>query len=132
MDNSIRIDCTCEGCENKRKLIATREKQALFKPAVIRKYILLAIGWSIVGYMSYLIATTKIENIVWDPYVVLGIPTSSSIEVIKSHYKKLSRTLHPDKIKLVGNITKEMVETKFVEITKAYKAYVPFSGVHGR
>lgn len=82
--------------------------------------------------MSYLIATTKIENIVWDPYVVLGIPTSSSIEVIKSHYKKLSRTLHPDKIKLVGNITKEMVETKFVEITKAYKAYVPFSRVHGR
>jgi translocation protein SEC63 len=123
VDKNIRIDCTCEGCENKRKLIATRQKQAAYSPAVIRKYILLVIGWCVVGYMSYLIATTKVEHQIWDPFVVLGIPASSSLQIVKSHYKKLSRTFHPDKIKLVGNLTKEMVETKFVEITKAYKAY---------
>jgi len=83
-------------------------------------------GWVVVGYMSYRIATTKVENKIWDPYVVLGIPASSTLEVIKSHYKKLSRKFHPDKIKLVGNLTKEMVETKFVDITKAYKAYSPW------
>ena len=125
VDKKIRIDCTCEGCQNKRKLIDTRQKQSLYQPDVIRKYILLAIGWSIVGYMSYRIATTKTEHKIWDPYVVLGIPASSSLDIIKSHYKKLSRTFHPDKIKLVGNLTKEMVESKFVDITKAYKAYFP-------
>jgi preprotein translocase subunit Sec63 len=118
----ISINCSCEACENKRKIISTRERKALYKPQVIRTYVLLAIGWGIVGYMTYRISTTKFENVVWDPYVVLGLPTSSSLETIKSHYKKLSKTLHPDKIKLVGNMTKEMVEEKFVAITKAYKA----------
>jgi translocation protein SEC63 len=79
----------------------------------------------IIGFMAYRIATTKIENSIWDPYAVLGISSSSSLEVIKSHYKKLSRTFHPDKIKLVGNMTKEMVEQKFVDLTKAYKAFIP-------
>lgn len=123
VNHGISIKCSCEACENKRKLISTREKKALYKPQVIRKYVLLAIGWGIVAYMTYRISTTKFENVVWDPYVVLGLPTSSSLETIKSHYKKLSKTLHPDKIKLVGNMTKEMVEEKFVSITKAYKAY---------
>ena len=75
--------------------------------------------------MAYRIATTKIENEIWDPYAILGISTSSSLDVIKSHYKNLTRTIHPDKIKLVGNMTKETVEQKFVNITKAYKAYSP-------
>jgi len=75
--------------------------------------------------MCYLIATTKIENKIWDPYQILGISASSSLATIKSHYKKLSKSLHPDKIKLVGNITKEMVEGRFVDLTKAYKAYEP-------
>ena len=73
--------------------------------------------------MSYRIATTKIENEIWDPYSILGISSSSSLQKIKSHYKKLSRALHPDKIKLVGNMTKEDVEARFVNVTKAYKAY---------
>ena len=31
---------------------------------------------------------------------------------------------HPDKVKLTANLTIEAVEARFVEITKAYKAYV--------
>ena len=72
--------------------------------------------------MCYLIATTKVENQIWDPYAILGISTSAPLGMIKSHYKKLSKQLHPDKIKLVGNLTKEMVEQRFVDLTKAYKA----------
>lgn len=64
------------------------------------------------------------ENKIWDPYAVLGLSPSSSLESIKSHYKKLTKMLHPDKIKLVGNMTKEVVEARFVDITKAYKAYL--------
>ena len=97
---------------------------ALLQPDVIQKYILIALGWSIVGYMSYRIATTNVVNAIWDPYAVLGIPQSMPLNQIKSHYKKMSRSLHPDKIKLVGNMTKEIVEELFVNVTKAYKAYV--------
>jgi translocation protein SEC63 len=79
--------------------------------------------------MAYRIATTKVINKIWDPYEVLGIPSSSPLEKIKSHYKKLSRKLHPDKIKLVGNLTKEMVEQRFVDVTKAYKAYFLYDEV---
>lgn len=31
---------------------------------------------------------------------------------------------HPDKVKLTVNMTMDAVEARFVEITKAYKAYV--------
>lgn len=89
----------------------------------------MAVGWAIVGYMSYCIATTKIENEIWDPYSILGISSSSSLEMIKSHFKKLSKGMHPDKIKLVGNMTKEEVESRFVDVTKAYKAYNPALGL---
>jgi translocation protein SEC63 len=103
--------------------LAQQRKQELVNPKTIRRYLLLVVGWGIVAYMSYRIATTKIENEIWDPYSILGISSSSSLQKIKSHYKKLSRALHPDKIKLVGNMTKEDVEARFVNVTKAYKAY---------
>jgi translocation protein SEC63 len=74
--------------------------------------------------MIYRIVTTKVENTIWDPFTILGLPSSSSLSQIKSHYKNLSRSIHPDKIRLIGNITKEEIERKFVDITKAYKAYV--------
>jgi translocation protein SEC63 len=125
VDGSPRIDCSCDACERKRQLLVSRQRRELYKPQVLRKYVMLAIGWGIVGFMAYRIATTKVENEIWDPYAILGISTSSSLDVIKSHYKKLSRTFHPDKIKLVGNMTKDIVEEKFVNLTKAYKAYLP-------
>lgn len=123
VDTSLRIDCTCKKCQEKKQLLETKRKKAIMTPKNIQKYALLALGWSIVIYMGYRIATTKVENKIWDPFAVLGIPSSSTPEIIKSHYKKLSRALHPDKVKLIGNMTKEEVEAKFVDITKAYKAY---------
>ena len=58
----------------------------------------------------------------YDPYEILGIRTGTSEKDIKSHYKKLSRKFHPDKVKLAANQTMEMVEAYFVELTKAYKS----------
>jgi hypothetical protein len=34
---------------------------------------------------------------------------------------------HPDKVKLSANDTMEAIASKFVDITKAYKSYVPSS-----
>jgi translocation protein SEC63 len=95
----------------------------MFTLSRIRTYVALAIGWAMVVYMAYLIATLRIDNKIWDPYSVLGIPTSTPLDAIKSHYKKISRLMHPDKVKLVGNMTKQEIEARFIDITKAYKAY---------
>jgi preprotein translocase subunit Sec63 len=123
VNEDIHINCECEACRRKTQLLQKRQKMEAFQFKVIRNYLLLAIGWSIVGYMIYRVITTKVENRIWDPYAILGLSSSAPLKQIKSHYKKLSRTLHPDKIKLIGNMTKEEVEKKFVDITKAYKAY---------
>lgn len=117
-------ECACEACQSKEQLLAIRQRKKLFESARIRSYVALVIGWGIVVYMAYWIATVKVENTIWDPYDVLGISPLSSVAEIKSHYKNLSRMLHPDKIRLVGNMTKDAIESRFVDVTKAYKAYV--------
>lgn len=54
----------------------------------------------------------------YDPYAVLGIPSSSSETEIRKAYKKLSLIHHPDK---VAPELKNKAEAKFIEINKAYK-----------
>lgn len=87
-----------------------------------RKNGLLLAGWLLFGYMIYLIQTTHVENKLWDPYEILGLPLSSTEQQIKRHYKRLSLKFHPDKFRAIGNETKEVLEDRFVELTKAYKA----------
>ncbi|CAK7204633.1 secretory subunit [Sporothrix eucalyptigena] len=85
-----------------------------------------AVGWATIGYMLYLIQFAeayKVERI-WNPYDILGIADSATEKVIKSTYKKLSRKFHPDKVKpdASKNETFEMLNERYVEISKAYQA----------
>ncbi len=79
-------------------------------------------GWSAFAYFAYKAATTRIDNKLYDPFEILGIRSWHVGEDIKSHYKKLSRKFHPDKVKLAINQTVEQVEAHFVDLTKAYKS----------
>ncbi|KIW04830.1 uncharacterized protein PV09_04013 [Verruconis gallopava] len=82
-------------------------------------------GWAVMVGMVYLIiVTARTIPKVWDPYEVLGISYSASEKQIKSHYRKLSLTHHPDKVKIdpALNQTVESVNEHWVEITKAFKA----------
>lgn len=74
------------------------------------------------AFLAYKVSTTKNESKLYDPFEILGIKMGTAEKDIKSHYKKLSRQFHPDKVKLAANQTMEMVEAYFVEITKAYKS----------
>jgi translocation protein SEC63 len=47
---------------------------------------------------------------------------SATEKQIKSHYKRMSLKFHPDKVRPGPNETMEMLNDRFVEITKAYKA----------
>lgn len=77
------------------------------------------------AFMLYLIITTaRTIPKIYNPYDILGISESATEKQIKSRYRKLSLTKHPDKVRPdpAKNITIEMLNEEFVELTKAYKS----------
>ncbi|KZT13196.1 uncharacterized protein LAESUDRAFT_669586 [Laetiporus sulphureus 93-53] len=118
----VRTGCQCIQCVERRASIRKRERGSFLKPKITRKTVFLLLGWTVAGYLAYKAATTEVENKVYDPFEILGLRSGVDLKAIKSHYKKLSRKFHPDKVKLGINDTIEAVEAKFVEITKAYKS----------
>ncbi|KAI0751955.1 DnaJ-domain-containing protein [Irpex lacteus] len=114
----VQEGCPCDECVRHRNSI----QPGIFSARFQRRSLFLAVGWSAFAYLAYKVTTAKIENKVYNPFEILEISTGTSIKDIKSHYKKLSRKFHPDKVKLGVNQTMEAVEAHFVEITKAYKA----------
>lgn len=57
-----------------------------------------------------------------DPYEVLGVPRTASIDEIKAKYKELVKKYHPDKHK--DNPLSELAEEKFKEIQEAYESII--------
>lgn len=75
--------------------------------------------------MLYLIKISELNTTkLWDPYSILGISTSATEANIKKRYRDLSKTLHPDKASpdTSKNETMDMINEKWVEVTKAFKA----------
>ncbi|CAJ2510222.1 Uu.00g061220.m01.CDS01 [Anthostomella pinea] len=99
---------------------AHKRRQRKLKRAVVA-----LLGWATMAGMLYLIITTqRTEAKLWNPYDILGISDSATEKQIKSHYKKLSVKFHPDKIRPdpAKNETAEMLNDKWVDLTKAYQA----------
>jgi translocation protein SEC63 len=95
------------------------------KQRKLKRMVFSAVGWLVMAYMVYLMAVTaRTIPKIWDPYDVLGVSRSASEKQIKSHYRRLSLTQHPDKVKIDAsqNQTIETVNEHWVEITKAFKA----------
>ncbi|KAI5864491.1 Sec63 Brl domain-containing protein [Durotheca rogersii] len=91
----------------------------------IKRGIFVVLGWALMAGMMYLIVTSqRTVTKLWNPYDILGISESASEKQIKSHFKKLGRLFHPDKIKPdpAKNETIESLNDKWVEFTKAYQA----------
>ena len=57
----------------------------------------------------------------WDPYRILGITRSASIEEIKHAYRELAAKYHPDKLEHLGDEFRSLAETRFKEIQQAYQ-----------
>lgn len=106
-------------------LIQSRKRQQRRRERKLKRMIASAFGWLLMAYMVYLIIVTQrtIPKI-WDPYDILDIRRSASEKEISRHYKRLSLKYHPDKIRpdASKNETMEMLNDRFVELTKAYKA----------
>ncbi|KAJ3190645.1 secretory subunit [Irineochytrium annulatum] len=102
--------------KRKRALKAKRAKEAsIISPRVL----FVLAGWALAAFVVYQIATTHVEEQgLWDPYEILGIDTTATKEQVTKQFRKLSRTVHPDK---VPESEKEEAAAKYVEISKAYK-----------
>ncbi|TCD69184.1 secretory subunit [Steccherinum ochraceum] len=114
--------CACEQCTQHRSEIRKLESGSFLNPKHHRRAFILAAGWAFFSYVAYKVATIENDQKVYNPFEILGISSGTSLKDIKSHYKKLSKVFHPDKVKLAVNETIEMVEARFVDITKAYKS----------
>ncbi|KAF5861908.1 secretory subunit [Aspergillus alliaceus] len=106
-------------------LIEAQKRKRLRKERRIKRIVTVIVGYAVMAWMVYLIlVTARTAPKIWDPYDILGISRSADEKAISRHYKRLSLIYHPDKIRPdpAKNETIEMLNERFVELTKAYKA----------
>ncbi|KAF2715619.1 hypothetical protein K504DRAFT_457778 [Pleomassaria siparia CBS 279.74] len=106
-------------------LIDGQRKKQKRRERRLKRGIVSVAGWTVIGLMIYLIIVTARTTVkIWNPYEVLGVSTTATEKQITSHYRKLSRTMHPDKARedLSRNITAQSINDRWVEIVKAHKA----------
>ncbi|PWY90142.1 hypothetical protein BO70DRAFT_393327 [Aspergillus heteromorphus CBS 117.55] len=107
------------------ELIEAQKRKRLRKERRIKRIITVIVGYAVMAYMAYLIiVTARATPKIWDPYDILGVSRSADEKAISRHYKRMSLVYHPDKIRPdpAKNETIEMLNDRFVELTKAYKA----------
>jgi uncharacterized membrane protein YkvA (DUF1232 family) len=57
----------------------------------------------------------------FDPYEILGIPSSASSETIQAAYRARMKEYHPDKVAHLGEELQELAHRKALAIQKAYQ-----------
>ncbi|BDD57298.1 secretory subunit [Monascus purpureus] len=105
-------------------LVQAQKRKHLRKQRRVKRIATVVIGYAIMAWMIYLIiVTARTVPKIWDPYDILGISRNADEKAITKHYKRLSLMYHPDKIRPdpSKNETMEMINDRFVELTKAYK-----------
>ncbi|KAM6503862.1 Sec63 Brl domain containing protein [Amanita muscaria] len=119
LPQAVTDGCQCTPCKENRQRLEKLQKGF---PKITKKAVALLLGWSLLGYVSFRVVGATVENKVYDPFEILGIGAGASEKEIKSHFKRLSLRYHPDKVRATANQTIEMIQQKFVDITKAYKS----------
>ncbi|EON62236.1 hypothetical protein W97_01457 [Coniosporium apollinis CBS 100218] len=105
-------------------LIEGQRKKQRRRERKLKRMVVAAAGWALMAGMVYLIiVTARTVPKIWDPYDVLGASRSWDERKIKSHYRKLSLTHHPDKRQPdpAKNETVDLINDEWVEMTKAFK-----------
>lgn len=106
------------------KVIPTLKARQRRRERRLKRAIAVIVGYATMAYMVYLIVVTqRVIPKIWDPYTILDVARSATEKQIKSRYRKLSITHHPDKVPQgSSNETIQAANDLYVEITKAYKA----------
>ena len=111
------VNCTETFCERKTGKIQRRHFKKL---SFVVSCLLLAFGWlALIQYGHKVISATSLD--IWDPFEVLAVTPLSTDVYIKKQFKRQSLKYHPDKGK--DDEEKAEFQTKFIELTSAYKSY---------
>lgn len=81
------------------------------KPSM--RKILIIVGWIAFFFLLYKISNVEHDHVEYNPYQVLGLDESATIQQIKKRYRELSKEVHPDR----GGDQEE-----FIKISKAYNS----------
>ncbi|EEQ39577.1 DnaJ domain family protein [Clavispora lusitaniae] len=85
--------------------------------------LLIVVGWALVAYIWKTYAKEVSLQGLFDPHTILDLPYTATDREIKSRYRKLSLTYHPDKIaRDLSDEAKQEMEAAFIKINLAYKA----------
>ncbi|KAK7031359.1 J domain-containing protein [Favolaschia claudopus] len=109
--------CECGPCIEQRKRTSGSRLQLPGKKASF-----VIVGWAAFAFLCWNVAGAKSDSQIYNPFEILGISSGLSEKEIKSHFKKLSKQFHPDKVRVTANETIEFIQDRFVSLTKAYKA----------
>lgn len=86
---------------------------------------ILLCGWIFVLLLVLRVKSQPVPDIEsnrFDPWELLEISTSATAKEIKRAYRKLSLTMHPDKIRDITGEARKVLEARYVDISKAYQA----------
>lgn len=119
---SIRESTESIGVENVKQINTLKSKKksrAIFNKTLI----VLVIGWSTAIYIAlYFLQEANLTG-AFDPYTILDVSPFATEREVKSRYRKLSLTHHPDKLpKDLTEAAKEVMEAQFIRLNLAYKA----------
>ncbi|CAD7004635.1 translocation protein SEC63 homolog [Ceratitis capitata] len=110
--NKLKEECQCPDCIKKKSILASAEPYRMLKSFLIK--LCLVLGWALLVLLAYRVSQFDYEMASFDPFEILQLPPTASMEEIKKTYRELSRVLHPDKP--TGD------EKSFMMLRKAYQA----------
>ncbi|OBA24443.1 hypothetical protein METBIDRAFT_38221 [Metschnikowia bicuspidata var. bicuspidata NRRL YB-4993] len=88
-----------------------------------KKLVFVVAGWALVAYIWTTYAQEVSLQGFFDPYTILEVPYTATEREIKTRYRMLSLTFHPDKIaKDLSDAAKKEMEEAYIRIGLAYKA----------
>lgn len=111
--------CACELCTKKARTYRRRHR-VYRRPSFHIQLALLGAGWLAIFQCMRIINSLPPQPQRWDPFQLLDVSVFASGRRIKRQYKRLSVKYHPDKC---PNDSQRECAKKFIELTKAYKAY---------
>lgn len=112
---SVAVDNLKQISSYKRKKTSDR----IFNKTLV----ILILGWSTAVYIALNFLKEANLTGAFDPYAILEVSPFSSDKEIKSRYRKLSITLHPDKLpRDLSDSARAIKEAEWVRINAAYKS----------
>ncbi|XP_036336051.1 translocation protein SEC63 homolog [Rhagoletis pomonella] len=110
--NKLKEECQCPDCIRKKAILAQAEPYRMLKSFLIK--LCIVFGWALLILLAYRVSQFDYEMASFDPFEILQLPPTATMEEIKKTYRELSRVLHPDKP--TGD------EKSFMMLRKAYQA----------